>query len=266
MSAIFDPNLDPELRVTVRYCSDSVRVVLEAASTLGHDEGDAMVLALAIYGIVIELFSACVGLAQLGEPSAIPVILRSMYESHIDLDNLLHEADYVEHIQAAGYEQTIKVMESALLRQVFKEGRKAEYDELVTKLAELKSRGKGPLKIWKRCQRAGRLDEYNGLYALFCIDTHGNSPALAERHISEKPDGGLLVSIFGPYDPWVVIRRLDVGLSFLFRSARDMHGAWKVPAPQVDELAARLEQVKNERARRQPELPRRNPGRGARGA
>jgi hypothetical protein len=67
------------------------------------------------------------------------------------------------------------------LRQLFKEGRKADYDELSTKLADLKCRGKGPLKIWQRCKRAGRLDEYEGLYGLFCIDAHGNSPALAER-------------------------------------------------------------------------------------
>jgi hypothetical protein len=137
------------------------------------------------------------------------------------------------------------------LRQLFKEGRKADYDELSTKLADLKCRGKGPLKIWQRCKRAGRLDEYEGLYGLFCIDAHGNSPALAERHISEKPDGGLLVSIFGQYDPWVVIRRLNLGLGFLLRSARDMHGAFQVPAPQIDELAAKLERVKAERADRQ---------------
>jgi hypothetical protein len=255
MNAIFDPNLDLELRATVGYCSDAVPVVLDAASKLGHDEGDAMVLALAIYGTVIELFSACVGLAQLGEPNAIPIILRSMYESHVDLDNLLHEAGYVEHIQAAGYEQTIKVMESTPLRQAFKEGRKAEYDELSTKLADLKCRGKGPLKIWQRCQRAGRLDEYNSLYALFCLDAHGNLPALAERHISEKPDGGLLVSIFGQYDAWAVIRRLDFGLGFLLGSARAMHRAFKVPAPQIEELVAKLERAKAEHGNERAEKP-----------
>ncbi len=247
MSANMDPNLAPELQEAVAYCSDAVRVVLEAVSKLGHNESDAQVIALAIYGTVIELFSSCVGLARLGEPTAIPIILRSMYESHVDLDNLLHEAGYVEHIQAAGYEQTIKVMESTPLRQLFKEGRKAEYDELTAKLADLKCRGKGPLKIYQRYKRAGRLDEYEGLYALFCIDAHNNSPALAERAISEKPDGGLLVSIFGQYDPLTVIRRLDLGLGFLLGSARDMHGAFEVPAPALDELAAKLERVKAER-------------------
>jgi Family of unknown function (DUF5677) len=252
MSAIFDPKLDPELHATVEYCSQAVRVVLDAAAKLTHNESDAQVHALAIYGTVIELFSACVGLASLGEPTGVPIILRSMYEAHIDLDNLTHDAGYVEHIQAAGYEQTIRIMEAAPLRQVLNEGRKADYEELSARAADLKCRGKGPLKIWKRCQLAGRLDEYNGLYALFCMDTHSNSPALGERHVGEKADGGLVISIFGPYDPWTVIRRLDLGLEFLFRSARDAHGAFKVPAPQIDELAARLEKVKAERAKRHP--------------
>jgi hypothetical protein len=173
-----------------------------------------------------------------------------MYEAHIDLDNLLHENGYVEHILAANLDQTIKVMESGPLRQAFKEGRKAEYDELVAKLADLKCRGKGPLKIWQRCKRAGRLDEYESLYGLFCMDAHSNSAALAERHVGERADGTVQISIFGPYDPWVVIRRLDLGLVWLLRSARDIHGGLGVPAPQVDELAARLDRMKAERQQR----------------
>jgi hypothetical protein len=186
MSAILDPNLAPELRAAVGYCSEAVPVAL---AKLRHDESDAQAIALAIYSTVIELFSSCVGLAAFGEPTAVPIILRSMYESHVDLDNLLQDAGYVEHIHAAGYQQTLKIMEAAPLRQLMKEGRKAEYDELNAKLADLKCRGKGPPQIYQRYKRAGRLDEYEGLYALFCIDAHNNSPALAERAISERPEG-----------------------------------------------------------------------------
>ena len=246
-----DPRLDANLRTTVNYCSHALQVMLDAAKSGRHDDSDAQVHALAIYGTVTELFSACIGLAQIGEPTAIPIILRSLYEAHVDLDNLVQDAGYVEHILAANCDQTVKIMESAPLRQVFKEGSKSEYEQLSAQLAELKCKGKGPLKIWQRCQRAGLLDEYNSLYALFCLDTHSNSAALAERHISERQDGGVLISFFGPYDPWSVIRRLDLGLGFLFRSARNIHGAFKVPAPQIDELAAQLERMKAERIGRQ---------------
>jgi Family of unknown function (DUF5677) len=260
VNTVLDPNLAPELRAAVEYCSAAVPIVLDAAAKLRHDESDAQVIALAIYGTVIELFSSCVGLAALGEPTAIPIILRSMYESHVDLDNLLQDAGYVEHIHAAGYQQTLKIMEATPLRQLMKQGRKAEYDELSAKLADLKCRGKGPLQISQRYKRAGRLDEYEGIYGLLCIDMHGNTPALAERHLSEKPDGGLLVSFFSRYDPWTVIRRLDLGLGFLLGSARDVHGAFKVPAPEIGELAATLERVKAERTELRPDpLPEVNP-------
>jgi hypothetical protein len=104
-------------------------------------------LPLAIYGTVIELFSSCVSLAALGESTAIPIILRSMYKSHVDLDNLLQDAGDVEHIHAAAYQQTLKIMEATPLRQLMKQGRTAEYDELGAKLADLKCGSKGPLQI-----------------------------------------------------------------------------------------------------------------------
>jgi hypothetical protein len=46
---------------------------------------------------------------------------------------------------------------------------------------------------------------------------------------------------FGEYDPQTVIRRLDTGLQWLFESARMTHGAFQVPAPEVEELAAHLD-------------------------
>jgi hypothetical protein len=89
-----DPNLDPELRARAESASDVVPVVLAAAARLPQPREDSMaqVYALGLYGSVIEQFSACVLLAQFGEPSTIPIILRSMYEALVDLDNLVHDA------------------------------------------------------------------------------------------------------------------------------------------------------------------------------
>jgi hypothetical protein len=97
------------------------------------------------------------------------------------------------------------------------------------------------LQIRTRCDRAGRLDEYESLYALFCLDTHNNGAALAGRQLSELPDGKLQISFFGEYDPQAVARRLDFGLQLLLESARMIHGAFQVPAPHLNELASRLE-------------------------
>jgi hypothetical protein len=169
-----------------------------------------------------------------------------MYEALVDLDNLVRDAGYVEQIEAANLKQTIKIMKSGPLRKQYQEGRTADFEHFVTKLSALKANGKKPLDIRDRCDRAGRLDEYESLYGLFCLDTHNNASALAERHLSEQPDGKLLISLFGEYDPQSVARRLDFGLGFLLQAAQMIHGAFKVPAPQLDELAA---QARRERAR-----------------
>jgi Family of unknown function (DUF5677) len=248
------PDLDPELQARVTAASDAVPVVLDAAAQIRHDTSDAQIHALALHGTITELFSACILLAKHGEPTAIPIILRSMYEALVDLDNLVHDAGYVEHIQAANLKQTIKIMKSTPLKQEFQEGRKADYQQFVTQLAELEAKDKGALRIRNRCDRAGRLDEYESLYALFCLDTHNNGAALADRHLSELPDGKLQISFFGEYDPRAVARRLDFGLRFLLESARMIHGAFQVPAPQLDEIASRLV-----RAGARPDTTRENP-------
>jgi hypothetical protein len=56
-----------------------------------------------------------------------------------------------------------------------------------------------------------------------------------------------VISYFGDYDPQTVIRRLDFGLQWLCESARIIHGAFRVPAPEVDEVAARFERERLER-------------------
>ena len=245
-----DPNLDPELRARAEAASAVVPVLLDAAATLRHDDSMAQLYALGLYGSMIEEFSACVLLAQFGEPSTIPIILRSMYEALVDLDNLVHDAAYHCRIEHASIKQTLSIMRSGPLRDAFQKGRKDDFDQLAARLAELEDEGKASLPIWKRCKEVGRSDEYDSLYALFCLDTHNNAPALAERHLSETKDGSPLVSFFGKYDPAVVASRLDFGLQFLFQSARMIHGAFRVPAPEVEAVAERFERERSERRAR----------------
>src|SRR5665213_1453138 len=144
------PRLAPELQARVAEADTVIFHVLEAAKGIRHNESDAQIHALALYATVLELVSACVLLTKFGEPNAVPILLRSMYEALVDLDNLLHEPGYVEHIQAANYKQMIRIMKSAPLRKEFQQGQKADFDQFVSQLAELEAKGKGPLKIRDR--------------------------------------------------------------------------------------------------------------------
>jgi hypothetical protein len=245
-----DPNLNPELRARAEAASNVVPVVLTAATRLPQPKEDspAQIYALGLYGSIIEQFSACILLAQFGEPTAIPLILRSMYEALVDLDNLVQDASYACRIEHANIKQTLSIMRSGPLRDAFQKGRKADYDQLTTRQAEIEHEGKASLKIWQRCAAVGRRDEYDSLYALFCLDTHNNASALAERHLSESSDGSPLISFFGKYDPKIVSSRLDFGLQFVFQSARMIHGAFQVPAPEVEALAVQFDDERRRRA------------------
>lgn len=242
-----DPNLDPALRARIDAASAVVPVVLAAAQQLRHTDSFSQIYALALHGTIIELFSACVGLANWGEPTAIPLILRSMYEALVDLDNLVHDAGYVERMEAANHYQTLRLMKSKVLREELLKTRKEDFEKLSARLAELQVQGKGPLSFRDRCDKVGRLGEYEGLYALFCLDTHNNIAALAERHVSERDEGPPLISYFGHQDPLAVANRIDFGLQFLFQSTHMVHGAFQLPAPEVEELAERFERERRER-------------------
>ena len=183
-----------------------------------------------------------------GEPTAIPILLRSMYEALVDLDNLVQDASYHCRIEHANLRQTLKIMRSGPLRKTFQQGRKDDYGQLAARLAELEDEGKASLKISQRCAAVGRSDEYDSLYAMFCLDTHNNASALAERHVSEAEDGSPVVSFFGAYDPKIVASRLDFGLQFLFQAARMVHGAFRVPAPEIEALEAAFQRERRARA------------------
>jgi len=110
---------------------------------------------------------------------------------------------------------------------------------MADRFAELKKIGKGPLGIEDRCRRTGRLNEYESLYALFCLDSHNNSAALADRHITDQASGVPLVSFFQKPDPCVVARRLELGMGMLMQSARMIHGAFRIASDQLETLVER---------------------------
>jgi hypothetical protein len=144
---IGDPNLDPELRARAEEASALVPQVLAAAAKLTHDDSLLQIHALALHATIIEQFSACILLAQFGEANPIPIILRSMYEALVDLDNLLQDPSYLCRIDAANIKQTLTIMRGGLLREAFQKGRKEDFDQLSARLAEIEDEGKASLNI-----------------------------------------------------------------------------------------------------------------------
>lgn len=59
----------------------------------------------------------------------------------------------------------------------------------------LAAKGVTPLRIETRCKQVGREEQYRTIYGLFCLDSHNNIAALADRHLEEK-DGQVHVNFF----------------------------------------------------------------------
>ena len=78
-----------------------------AARRVGFRPDDmAQIYAIALHLTIVELLAACFLLAEKQQGTGIPILLRSMYEAFVDLENLVRDASYVDHIDAANLKQS----------------------------------------------------------------------------------------------------------------------------------------------------------------
>jgi hypothetical protein len=216
-----------------------------------NPDNNAQVQAMALHATIVELFDSCLAMAERNATAGIPVVLRSIYEALVDLDNLLTSADYVKHMEAANLEQICKLLDQAGANPLF-EGLSERVDapsklaEYRQRLSDLKAEGIEALRFSTRCKRVGRENEYRTMYGLFCLDSHNNMAALADRHLDEQ-DGKVQVNFFAePHLP-SIRQRLSFGTGFLLQSAHMIHSAFQTG--QIGAIVS-LEQEYEERRRR----------------
>lgn len=235
----------------IRASDALLQELLSHAKALRHDGSDAQLHALSLYGTTLELFSGCIVLAKAGEPVGIPILLRPMYEALVDLDNLLRNASYVEHLEAANLKQMLKLLSALSRNNPLLEGFSDETPEqsqaMAVRYEALKAARKRPLTIEERCRRVGRLEEYETLYALYCLDSHNSGAALAERHLTDQPSGVPLVSFFALPEPQTVARRLEFGMGTVMQAGQMVHSAFRTDS---DRLEACLTLYRRQRAER----------------
>jgi len=108
--------------------TEAVTVVAETVQTLPglRLDNEPQLHAILLYASITQLFSGCILLAAQGEPTAIPIVLRSLYEALVDLDNLVHDKGYVDHMKAANAAQQLKIMKSDSLRAELQDKYKEE--------------------------------------------------------------------------------------------------------------------------------------------
>ena len=182
------------------FCEYAINAALRAVNDLMDNDGERPhILAFGLYATILELASGALSLAQLQRYAGLPVLLRSIYEAHLDLQNLLRDADYSLNMEAADAEEQLKLVIEAETNK-FLAGTsfnaKSELDRLRARLAELRALGRRPLTIKQRAILVGRQEQYASSYRLLCLDGHNNTSALADRHFTEI-DGERFVNFFG---------------------------------------------------------------------
>jgi hypothetical protein len=234
------------VRDQIEYGIQVLNAVTACADELGRNadrDNPTQVASILLHVTMIELFAGCSVLAQRAYTAGIPILLRSMYEALVDLDNLTHINGYHEHFEAAGLKQLIKVGKSQAVAKHFEERQRQHLAEFAARFEELKAKAKTGkkqvvLSIEERCKLADRTAQYESLYGFFCLDAHNNASALGDRHLSDDEAHGMTIDILGKPDMPSLVSRLSFGAHFLIESGQFVHGAFRTESKaRMDALA-----------------------------
>lgn len=148
-----------------------------------------------LYGTLVEMAGSLVTLIDKKHRTGVPPVCRAFLEAYVDLKNLYENADYVYHMDARNYEQSIKMLKEAkknpnpYLKSISEmENRDEVIQKLEQNLADLKKKGFNPLNVFQRFERANMEDAYHSLYNILSSYAHNNISALVDRHLEINKD------------------------------------------------------------------------------
>lgn len=208
----------------------ALRAVIESMPLIEFDGSNhPQLYAATLHASIVQLCGGCLALARTDHTAGIPVLLRSMFEALVDLDNLVSDAKYHERMDAANLNQFLKVLrDCSVLADLRHRPDVISASQLwQAQLVGLHARKRGAKDIRARCIDVGREDEYTGIYSLLCMDAHNNVAALIERHVSEGESQRLQVDLFGDGNPLGLANRVWLAAGWMLRSAEFTHGAFK---------------------------------------
>lgn len=188
---------------------------------------------VALYGTLLELTHGILVLIDKDARVGVPSLFRSILEASVELRNLQRDASYIENMSAAYVKQWLALLKEA------KKGTNPYLAELASlpnidshiaeadsKLQTLMEKGKKPLIIFERFERAGMLDEYRSMYNDLSCDAHSNTRALISRHVEFSSDDFAVVYYKDePVD--TLIAELDSTAGLLIEASLSVHVAFQ---------------------------------------
>lgn len=166
------------MNAVIEGLEEVFRRVLDLSRRLTFDRRDTQqIYAACLHGILLERLSAVLLLLKHTETGAIPAILRELFDTYVDLVNLVRCPEYIVRLRAS----SLKQRQAARVI--------TEADDAAA-LVDLERLGLGELKGRARFERAGLATVHDALHALLARRSH--------RNLEQHP-GRLLHEIEGQY-------------------------------------------------------------------
>ncbi len=207
---------------------------------------------IALYGTLIEFTGAIINLIENRGRVAVPSAFRSLLEAFVELRNLNKDPSYVEHMYASYTDQWLYVLKEAKKGNPYLASLRKELnlDEIIANdekaLAALRAKGKGPLNIFERFDRANMVEEYRSMYNFLSCNAHSNIRALVTRHFEESSsDFNLVLYKDEPIESFVAT--LDSTAALLIEASVAIHKAFSSKhVANVEALLSELEVVRKQ--------------------
>jgi hypothetical protein len=225
--------------------------LLELARQIRFDKTHQVHFArIALYSSLIEFTGAIINLIDKKGRVAVPAAFRSFLEAAVELRNLNADPTYIEHMYASHMEHWLKVLNEAKTANPYLSeiGALPQLDELIRKdqsnLDALVERGRRPLNVFDRFQRAGMVEEYRSLYNFLSCDAHSNIRALITRHFEES-GGNFNVVMYKDEPVESFAATLDSTAGLLLQASLETHKAFGTPlVREVEKMLYELEELR----------------------
>ena len=161
---------------------------------------------------------------------SVPLIVRSIYEAEIDLNNVLRNSSYVHRLEADFMARMINVLQAVHDREQAsfldvtggKMSIRALLKQRKKELQQLKQRGFKPIKNVEKFELAGRLDEYFSAYQIVTGYSHNDISSLQQRHVRDKESNPQVV-IFDHIDWSGAVNLIDLSTALVCGATRLVH-------------------------------------------
>jgi hypothetical protein len=180
------------------YYRRSLDELIRLAATLTFDGTHKLhVIAVFLYGSIIELSSSLIPLLKSEHFSAIPIVLRSILEACVDLENLCKDPKYGYSLEIKYLIEDLKFLKEARNeRNAYLDiiAQAPDYEERISEIEAEKNRllqlGYKDLNIFERFSKSHMENEYRTFYNRLCCASHNSYTALLDRHFelrAQKP-------------------------------------------------------------------------------